>query len=403
MVKIAGDTDFDGVALHGFDATLELGESRTGVGTIATRGQFGAKDVGHLTKFHVAAHGTGLTSFSAQIARHAQEFGVGVTNLVGANSAGLELGDERVANEPVLNHGPFCGRRLLFRHGANFSPVALFPSQRCLASITIHRFEEKDGEEGDDPPLPGLGRPAVAKPLASKPGFVCYHPTVPQHFDEFGIETYVSMYRSDTLVNVLELAILGILMEQDRHGYEIRSQLRDRLGLWSNISFGSLYPALGRLEREGLVEPVLEASTRLGAVSTGSLSGERAALRSLRSERGIGRRGRKVYRLTDAGRAAFVERLADPASLDDARSFSLRMSLARFLTPSVRIGLLEHRRANLVARLRDVRTHAASSELDSYGRSVLQHAASAVELDIAWIDELLTGERTNPHDALGAK
>jgi hypothetical protein len=34
---------------------------------------------------------------------------------------------------------------------------------------------------------------------------------------------------------------------------------------------------------------------------------------------------------------------------------------------------------------------------------VLQHAARAVELDIAWIDELLIGERTNPHDALGAK
>lgn len=211
------------------------------------------------------------------------------------------------------------------------------------------------------------------------------------------------MYRSDILDRVLELAILGILMDGDRHGYEIRSQLRDRLGLGSTVSFGSLYPALSRLEREGLVEPDEESTGRLSSFATGSLSGERAALRGLRAERSGGRRGRKVYRLTARGREAFVERLADPASLDDARTFSLRMSLARFLTPTVRIGLLESRRVNLVTRLRDLSSRAASGELDVYARSVLQHAARAVELDIAWIDELLSGERTNPHDALGAK
>jgi DNA-binding PadR family transcriptional regulator len=220
---------------------------------------------------------------------------------------------------------------------------------------------------------------------------------------DFSVIFVHSMYRSDILDRVLELAILGILMEGDRHGYEIRTQLRDRLGLSSAVSFGSLYPALARLEREGLVEPEEEGTGRLSVMATGSLSGERASLRSLRSDRSGGRRGRKVYRLTSRGRESFVERLADPASLDDARSFSLRMSLARFLTPSVRIGLLESRRTNLVARLRDLTSRATSSELDVYGRSVLQHAARAVELDIAWIDELLTGERTNPHDALGAK
>ena len=52
---------------------------------------------------------------------------------------------------------------------------------------------------------------------------------------------------------MLELAILGLLEDQELHGYEIRKRLRDELGLFSNISFGSLYPALSRLERGGAV------------------------------------------------------------------------------------------------------------------------------------------------------
>ena len=52
---------------------------------------------------------------------------------------------------------------------------------------------------------------------------------------------------------MLDLAILGLLHEQELHGYEIRRRLRDELGLFANISFGSLYPALSRLETAGAV------------------------------------------------------------------------------------------------------------------------------------------------------
>ena len=64
---------------------------------------------------------------------------------------------------------------------------------------------------------------------------------------------------------MLELAILGLLQEQERHGYEIRRRLRDELGLFANISFGSLYPALSRLEKAQAVT-VVESS---GSADTG--------------------------------------------------------------------------------------------------------------------------------------
>jgi len=194
--------------------------------------------------------------------------------------------------------------------------------------------------------------------------------------------------------HMLDIAILGLLMERDHHGYEIRTQLRDRLGMWANVSFGSIYPALARLERYGYVEAVALGEARLGAESTGSLSGERASLRSLRTTQGLGRRGRKVYRITERGRHEFMELLSDPSTLDSSKNFSLRMALGKYLTGDLRVGLLERRRADLVARLAEVRAGAQNEQLDDYARNVIEHAAQGVELDLAWIDDWLSTERT---------
>jgi DNA-binding PadR family transcriptional regulator len=192
---------------------------------------------------------------------------------------------------------------------------------------------------------------------------------------------------------MLDLAILGLLMERDHHGYEIRAQLRDRLGVWSNVSFGAIYPALARLERDGFVTVAAGATARASGPSTGSLAGERASLRARRASSGMGRRGRKVYSITESGRAEFARLLEDPATLDDSKSFALRMSLARYLSQSVRIGMLEQRRLNLTARAAQMRRHAEAQGLDGYARSVMEHHARSVELEAGWVDTLLAGER----------
>ena len=85
---------------------------------------------------------------------------------------------------------------------------------------------------------------------------------------------------------MLDLAILGLLREHDRHGYELRKQLAELLGARGAMSFGSLYPALARLEQAGLVKAV-EANTRTDrpVPSSGSLAGELAAFRARRAVR----------------------------------------------------------------------------------------------------------------------
>src|SRR4051794_13532518 len=195
---------------------------------------------------------------------------------------------------------------------------------------------------------------------------------------------------------VLELAILGLLKEQELHGYELKKRLGETLGRAAGVSFGSLYPALGRLETAGAVKAV-EANVGGGAhiPMTGSLGGELAAFRARRTS-ARGARGKKVYGITERGDRLFEELLAaDSGSGDDDRLFNLKLAFARYLPPDARVTLLERRRAQLVEQLARTRTaiRASRERLDTYTRSLIEHGTETTERDITWLDRLIAGER----------
>jgi PadR family transcriptional regulator PadR len=64
--------------------------------------------------------------------------------------------------------------------------------------------------------------------------------------------------RSQLLRGVLDLCLLAVIGEGPAYGYEMTKRLRAR-GM-SIVGEGSIYPLLGRLERDGLVESRREAS-----------------------------------------------------------------------------------------------------------------------------------------------
>jgi DNA-binding PadR family transcriptional regulator len=198
---------------------------------------------------------------------------------------------------------------------------------------------------------------------------------------------------------MLELAILGLLKEQELHGYELKKRLTETLGALSSVSFGSLYPALNRLEAAGAVKAV-EANPGTSAVMpmTGSLGGEAAAYRARKPASPRGGRSRKVYGITDKGQKLFDELLAaESASADDDRAFNLKLAFARHLPPEARLGLLERRRAHLVERLAKARAafRTRKERLDDYSRSLMEHGNEATERDISWLDRLIERERNS--------
>ena len=80
----------------------------------------------------------------------------------------------------------------------------------------------------------------------------------------------------EPLYGVLELLVLRTLLFGPLHGYAIAGAIRDNSGDKLNIEFGSLYPALKRLELKGWIGARWETSEH--------------------------NRRAKVYRLTPAGR-----------------------------------------------------------------------------------------------------
>lgn len=203
---------------------------------------------------------------------------------------------------------------------------------------------------------------------------------------------------------MLELAILGLLQEQELHGYELKKRLGETLGPFSGASFGSLYPALRRLEASGAVKAVEANASAPRPVRpmpmTGSLGGELAAFRARRGgSSSPGARGRKVYGITDRGQELFEELLAGDsgraATPDDDRTFNLKLAFARFLPTEARLRLLERRRAHLVERLARA-PRRPTTGLDRYRRSLLEHSNETTERDISWLDRLIEAEKGSP-------
>lgn len=84
--------------------------------------------------------------------------------------------------------------------------------------------------------------------------------------------------RTQLLRGVLDLCALAVMADEPVYGYELTERLRAQ-GL-SAVGEGSVYPLLGRLERDGLVETYRQSSN--------------------------GGPPRKYYRLSAAGRRALA-------------------------------------------------------------------------------------------------
>lgn len=169
---------------------------------------------------------------------------------------------------------------------------------------------------------------------------------------------------------MLELAVLGLLKERAMHGYELRKQLGQKLGLFWTVSFGSLYPTLRRLEKRGAVEKIFPEDT-------------------------ITRR-KQVYRVTEKGEHEFLELLSEGASSTfEEDKFSLRVAFFRYLKPEMRIRLLERRKAYLQDKLAEGQialVRAKRGRADSYTLSLMRHGMDTTQADITWLDELINAE-----------
>lgn len=104
-----------------------------------------------------------------------------------------------------------------------------------------------------------------------------------------------------------ELAVLSLVAEEPRHGYQIEQVIEERgMREWTEIGFSSIYYLLKKLEREGLIEGKLEETERGPA--------------------------RKVYHITEQGRRTQHEALLTALSTPAAHRSGLLLALSHLPT-----------------------------------------------------------------------
>ncbi|MDQ0324309.1 DNA-binding PadR family transcriptional regulator [Rhodopseudomonas julia] len=162
---------------------------------------------------------------------------------------------------------------------------------------------------------------------------------------------------------------LAILFAREATGYEIKKlSTEGEYAYFVDASFGSIYPALDRMEREGFV--------------------------TCRKEDELGKPSRKVYSITDAGRAHFVDSLFDLPAPDVFRSeFLLVVMHADILPKPVMRRAIDHRIEQIegdIAKLRQIAqaNHRGGPQWAiNYGLDCMQHALAYLH---AHRDELET-------------
>ena len=161
-----------------------------------------------------------------------------------------------------------------------------------------------------------------------------------------------------------ELAILSLVAEQPRHGYEIEQVIEERgMREWTEVGFSSICYLLKKLEKLGYVQGHLEEAERGPA--------------------------RKVYRVTQAGRDALHAGLLDALSVPRRRFSPLQLGLAGLPglpLDEARAALKEYQ-DSLTVRLAHVsRRQAEQQPLPYFVDGMFEHSLALLRAELDWVE-----------------
>ncbi len=165
-----------------------------------------------------------------------------------------------------------------------------------------------------------------------------------------------------------ELAVLSLVGEQPRHGYEIE-QVIDQRGMrdWTEIGFSSIYFLLNKLEKRGLIRSHIEPAARKGPA-------------------------RKVYQCTPSG----IEKLhhevrfflSQPVPVDSP----LQLALANLpvLQPREIVEALRNRRQILSARKEEINQKWQSQlPLPYFVDAMFDNSMRMIQAELAWVEKFI--------------
>lgn len=161
-----------------------------------------------------------------------------------------------------------------------------------------------------------------------------------------------------------ELAILTLIAEQPRHGYEIEQVITERgMRDWTEIGFSSIYYILKKLEKDGLIESRTEMVAGRGPA-------------------------RQVYHLTEAGAAACQQALLEALSTPRQPASSLLLGLGNLpgVPAAQAIAALKEHRDTLTQQLAQVQARVEEQRpLPDFVEAMFDYSLAMIEAERAWI------------------
>jgi DNA-binding PadR family transcriptional regulator len=171
-----------------------------------------------------------------------------------------------------------------------------------------------------------------------------------------------------------ELAILSLVIEQPRHGYQIEQVIEARgMRDWTEVGFSSIYYLLNKLESKGLVTSQLEQAAGRGPA-------------------------RKIYRATEQGQAEWanqsLETLLRPVR--QPVPFLLGLSVFPALADEDRVSALKEYLASLEHRREHMLNRAAEqAPLPPHVEAMFDYSQTLVEAEIGWLRKFIA-EQAQP-------
>ncbi len=167
-------------------------------------------------------------------------------------------------------------------------------------------------------------------------------------------------------------ALLALLADGPRHGYELKTEFESVTGHVWLLNIGQVYTTLDRLERDGLVRPLSEAPA----------GGDPAAVTAT----AVAATAKRAYEITHAGREELSRWYSEadanePPPRDGAL---LKVLLASARSAAEGLAVVTKQRKRGLDQLRRLRVLPAADDLSA---NIVRDARSArIEGELAWLD-----------------
>jgi DNA-binding PadR family transcriptional regulator len=170
---------------------------------------------------------------------------------------------------------------------------------------------------------------------------------------------------TDLMLTQAELAVLSLVAEEPRHGYQVEQLIEQRgMRAWTEISFSSIYFLLNKLEKRKLIQSHLEPAAERGPA-------------------------RKVYQATPAGHRALFSAVNEALSVPRPAMTPFLLGLGNLpvLPPEQALAALEQYRAGLAERLAAMEaSRAAQQPLPYFVDAMFGYSKALIQAEQAWVE-----------------